>query len=430
MKDSFISVFQKRAILVNVSLTSPYGTSDKGRESERIDSFEELSQLSYTVGAIVVGKVVQKRPAPDSAYYIGRGKADEMSYLIKEKKPDYIIFNNDLSPAQVRNLESVLQTRVIDRTELILAIFGIHARTKQAKLQLELAQLEYALPRLKHLWSHLSRLAGGVRGARGPGEKQLEVDRRLAFNRITNLKKELKRIQIRRKQEVSSRSDNFTVALVGYTNAGKSTLMNTITNLKQLTEDKLFSTLDTKTNIWELSNGQRVLLSDTVGFIRNLPSNLLSSFHATLEEVRQADLLLHIVDASSPDAEEQISAVNSVLKEIQCDNKEIIIILNKIDLADSLELQLLQREFPAGCPISALKRTGLQELENRIDDIMSRRQRELTVKIPVENGRLMAYLYERAVILSKSSDDSSFKVRVRLGYRDLQKAKELGLKVR
>jgi len=424
MNNAWLTVQNKKSILVDVVHQS------MGKNRDNINSLEELSLLADTAGAVVVGQVIQRREKPDNAYYVGRGKAEELAVLAKDKQADYVILNNDLSPSQIRNLEEVVGISVIDRTELILAIFGTHARTNQSRLQLELAHLEYALPRLKHLWSHLSRIGGGVRGDRGPGEKQLEVDRRLSFDRIATLKKELKKIQVRREEEVATRAEDFTVALVGYTNAGKSTLMNTLAHIDQLTEDKLFSTLDTKTNIWEFASGQKVLLSDTVGFIRNLPHKLVESFHATLEEVRQSDLLLHIVDASSPDAESQIDAVNKVLKEIDCDKKDTIIVFNKIDNADRIEVEILRKCFPNACLISALQALGIEELEERLEKIISVRQVELTVKVPVENGRLLAYLHQHGVILDKKMVDSYFKIRLRLGRRDLFKAKELGLKTK
>ena len=419
-----MTVQNKKTILVDVAHQS------MGKNRDNINSLEELSLLASTAGAVVVGEVIQRREKPDNACYIGRGKAEELAALAREKEAEFIIFNNDLSPSQIRNLEEILGIAVIDRTELILAIFGTHARTTQSKLQLELAHLEYALPRLKHLWSHLSRIGGGDRGDRGPGEKQLEVDRRLSFDRIATLKKELKRIQVRREEEVATRSEDFTVALVGYTNAGKSTLMNTLAHIDQLTEDKLFSTLDTKTNIWEFASGQKVLLSDTVGFIRNLPHKLVESFHATLEEVRQSDLLLHIVDASSPDAESQIDAVNKVLKEIDCDKKDIIILLNKSDQADKIEVEILRKRFPDASVISALKGLGIEEVEERLEKIISARQVILTVKVPVENGRLLAYLHQHGIIIDKKISGSYFKVHLRIGHRDLFKARQLGLTVK
>lgn len=424
MKDALITLYQRRVILVGVILPSG--------QNLHLGSIDELALLAETAGAIVLDKATQIRKAPDPTFYIGKGKAEEIAELAGELNAQGIIFNADLSPSQIRNLESVTKTSVIDRTELILAIFSIHARSRQSKLQVDLAQMEYTLPRLKHLWGHLSRLAGGAgaRTMRGPGEKQLEVDRRLAYKRIDSLKEEINQIQKRREQEVSARAEDFTVALVGYTNAGKSTLMNTLTGLKQLTEDKLFSTLDTKTHLWELQSKQKVLLSDTVGFIKNLPHHLVSSFHATLEEVYQADLLLHVVDASSREAEEQIQAVNEVLNEIGCAGKKTIIAFNKIDRSDGIELEILKNKFPDACFISALKGLGLDILEERIEEIIGAYQTEVSVRVPVENGRLMAYLHERGVILKKTLKDSYFSIKVRMGYRDLLKAQNLGLAYR
>ena len=433
MKETILTVYKKPVILVDVVLPardSRFLNAPKSLQDAGNDSMEELAQLAYTAGAIVIDEMTQVRKTPDTAFFIGQGKAQELAELIRYHKAQGVIVNADLSPAQIRNLESVLNTSVIDRTELILAIFSTHARTKQSKLQVELAQLEYTLPRLKHLWGHLSKLggAGGVKiGMRGPGEKQLEVDRRLAFNKITSLKRELQDIQNRRRSEVASRSDNFNVALVGYTNAGKSTLMNALTSLSQLTEDKLFSTLETKTHTWELKSGQKVLLSDTVGFIRNLPHHLVSSFHATLEEVIQADMLLHIVDASSHEAESQIEAVNTVLKKIDCSNKETILVFNKVDQADSIELGILKKKFPGVHLLSALKKIGLDELEKTLDLAISARQVEISVRVPVENGRLLAYLHARGIIMKKTITNTHYQIRIKMGRRDLAKAKEFGL---
>ena len=259
---------------------------------------------------MVVGSMLQKRQQIDIATYIGSGKVEELKALVEAQEADVVVFDNDLGPAQTRNLEKQLEVKVVDRTEVILDIFATHARTHEAHLQVELAQLEYAMPRLKRMWTHLSRYKGGI-GVRGPGEKQLEEDRRLVAHRIQELKAKLAKIQARKEREVASRGDVPTVSLVGYTNAGKSTLMNALTEAGVLVEDKLFATLDTRTRRWRFRGGGHALLSDTVGFIRDLPHALVASFKATLEEARQADLLLHVVDASSPEAESQIQAVKT-----------------------------------------------------------------------------------------------------------------------
>jgi len=270
------------------------------------DPLEELEGLATTAGTRVIGGLVQRREKPDARTFLGRGKVEELEILAHANAADVVIFDNDLSPGQTRNLERVLNTKVLDRTELILDIFATHARTYEARLAVELAQLEYSLPRLKRMWTHLSRMKLGV-GMRGPGEKQLEVDRRLVERRIHDLRSELRGIEKRKERQVAARDDHMTVSLVGYTNAGKSTLMNRLTNAEVLVEDKLFATLDTRTRRWQLPHWGPVLLSDTVGFIRDLPHRLIASFKATLEEARQADLLLHVADVSNPAILDQIT---------------------------------------------------------------------------------------------------------------------------
>ncbi|MEE3220519.1 MAG: GTPase HflX, partial [Planctomycetota bacterium] len=289
------------------------------------DPLEELEGLAQTVGARVVGRLTQRREIPDKATYVGKGKLDELGQLVVASGADVVIFDNDLAPGQTRNLEQALDVKVLDRTELILDIFANRAQTHEARLAVELAQLEYSLPRLKRMWTHLERIEGGI-GMRGPGEKQLEVDRRLVERRIRDLKRDLTAIQQRKERTVAARRDFKTVSLVGYTNAGKSTLMNAMTDAEVLVQDKLFATLDTRTRRWQLPGWGPVLLSDTVGFIRNLPHTLIASFKATLEESRQANLLLHVADASNPEALDQISSVYSVLEEIGIEEKDTLLV--------------------------------------------------------------------------------------------------------
>ncbi len=279
------------------------------------DPLDELRSLATTAGALVVGGLCQRRLKINPATYIGKGKVQELTEQAEAVEADVIVFDNDLSPPQIRNLEKATKIKVLDRSELILDIFATRARTAEARLQVELAQLEYALPRLRQMWSHLGRAAAGI-GTRGPGETQLEEDRRLVDLRIRDLKTRLHEVQARKEREVASRREEHTVSLVGYTNAGKSTLMNALTGAGVYVEDKLFSTLDTRTRQWHIKDlGCRVLLSDTVGFIRDLPHHLVASFRkATLEEARQARLLMHVVDASNPHAEEHIKAVKKVTR--------------------------------------------------------------------------------------------------------------------
>ena len=262
-----------------------------------------------------------------------------------------VLFDNDLSPAQMANLEEATGVKVLDRSELILDIFASRARTFEARLAVELAQLQYALPRLKRMWTHLSRLKMGI-GMRGPGEKQLEVDRRLVEKRIGDLRHELKAIERRKEREVAARHDRMTVSLVGYTNAGKSTLLNALTGAGVLAEDKLFATLDTRTRRWQLPGWGPVLLSDTVGFIRDLPHHLIASFKATLEESRQADLLLHVADVGNPAALDQIGAVYGVLEELDIEAKDTLLVLNKVDLADRGQLATVLSRYPNAWPLA------------------------------------------------------------------------------
>src|SRR5579864_7239089 len=333
-----LTVHLERAVLISVALPA--------RPWISADPLEEFRGLAHTAGAVVVGGLAQKRQRIVPGTYIGKGKLQELHDEVQAQDADVVIFDNDLSAAQVRNLEKNLGVKVLDRSELILDIFATRARSIEARLQVELAQLEYSLPRLKRMWTHLSRYKGGI-GLRGPGETQLEEDRRLVDHRIRDLRARLVEVQARKEREVRSRREEHTVSLVGYTNAGKSTLMNALTGAGVYVEDKLFSTLDTRTRQWRLQDWGRVLLSDTVGFIRDLPHHLIASFKATLEETRQARLLLHVVDAGNPYAEEQIKAVNAVLKELGCDDKPMLLVLNKADrVTDRSYLDVLMKHYP------------------------------------------------------------------------------------
>ncbi|MCI0743419.1 MAG: GTPase HflX, partial [Gemmataceae bacterium] len=358
-----LTVRLEKAVLVSVALPQRPWVGD--------DPLEELRGLTTTAGAVPMGGVLQKRDAVVPGTYIGKGKLEELKAEVEAQDADVVIFDNDLSPAQVRNLEKATGVKVIDRSELILDIFATRARSVAARLQVELAQLEYALPRLKRMWTHLSRYKGGI-GLRGPGETQLEEDRRLVALKIRDLKHRLGEVQARKEREVRARFEEHTVSLVGYTNAGKSTLMNLLTGAGVLAEDKLFSTLDTRTRQWRLADWGKVLLSDTVGFIRDLPHHLVASFKATLEEARQARLLLHVVDAASPGAEEQIQAVNKVLDELGCKDKPTLLVLNKVDqVTDVSRLHVLEKHHPRSVTISAAKRIGLEKLQDAVIELLS-----------------------------------------------------------
>ncbi len=416
MKEGSRTVHSEKAILV--------GLVEDAIDPRAGEPLEELASLAETAGADVRHRLVQRRRTPDARTYIGEGKVGEISEIAAGEKIDVVIFDDDLSPAQIRNLEKELKKRVIDRTALILDIFATHARTRQAKLQVELAQLEYLLPRLQRMRSYLGQQAGGMAGGgsigvRGPGEMKVEVDRRIARRRVFELKKELEDITKRKQREVAARGlDAYTVSLVGYTNAGKSTLMNALTRAGVLAEDKLFSTLDTRTRLWKLGNGAKVLLSDTVGFIRKLPHGLVSSFHATLEEVVQADLLLHVVDASHPECAEQIAAVEDVLAQIGAKEKETLLVFNKIDrLRDAVELSILANRHPGAVAISAGSGAGIDALESRVFEALSGRLLEMELKIPHKEGRLLAELGAHAVLLSRESDDEGQLLRLRVPKR-------------
>jgi GTP-binding protein HflX len=341
------------------------------------------------------------------ASYIGKGKLVELHEQVLASDANVIIFDNDLTPGQVRNLEKATDRKVIDRSELILDIFATRARSVEARLQVELAQLEYSLPRLRQMWSHLGRTAGGI-GTRGPGETQLEEDRRLVDARIRDLKSRLVEVQARKEREVRSRKEEHTVSLVGYTNAGKSTLMNALTGAGVFAEDKLFSTLDTRTRQWHLKDFGKVLLSDTVGFIRDLPHHLIASFKATLEEARQARLLMHVIDASNPQAEEHIRAVNKVLTELGCGEKPALLVLNKIDrLSDLSYLQVLQAQHPRAVPISAAANQGLEDLQEAVISMLSADYANAAVETDMANGKVLAYLGAHAEIYRQEYRDNN-----------------------
>ncbi|MBU6277195.1 MAG: GTPase HflX [Planctomycetes bacterium] len=382
----------ERAVVVGVLLDEP---------ADPEHPLDEIGGLAETAGATVVAGLTQRRASPDQTTYLGKGKVTELATLVAANDADVVIFDNDLSPAQTRNLEKALSTKVLDRSEVILDIFAARARTYEARLAVELAQLEYSLPRLKRMWTHLSRLKMGI-GMRGPGEKQLEVDRRLVEKRIHELREELAGIHGRRERQVAARQDHLTVSLVGYTNAGKSTLLNRLTGSDELAEDKLFATLDTRTRRWRLPGWGPVLLSDTVGFIRDLPHRLIASFKATLEETRQADLLLHVADASSPLVDRQIAAVRAVLDELGVADKDTLLVLNKIDaIAERPVLDALLDRYPQAVAVSARSGTGIATLARATSDSLGRNFSDIDVDTDPGNGRLLAWIAAHGEVLSR-----------------------------
>lgn len=378
------------------------------------DPLAELEGLATTAGCTVGSGLVQRRESLNPATALGKGKTEELRMLVDHCGADVVIFDNDLQPAQMRNLEKAVGVKVLDRTELILDIFASNAQTHESRLAVELAQLEYSLPRLKRMWTHLSRVKMGV-GMRGPGEKQLEVDRRLVEKRIHDLRTELERIERRKERTVRSRSNHMTVSLVGYTNAGKSTLMNALTDASVLAEDKLFATLDTRTKRWQLPNWGPVLLSDTVGFIRDLPHRLIASFKATLEEAHQADLLLHVCDGSSPVVLDQIGSVFSVLEEIEIDTKATLLVVNKVDLLESnAGLDAILNRYPHAIPISARSGLGLEALSRAVSDALSRSFLEVEVTAGVGNGRAMAFVAAHGDVIDREFDAEHVVIRCRM----------------
>jgi GTP-binding protein HflX len=399
----------------------------------------ELTALAESAGAVIVDRFIQKVNRINPATYIGSGKAKMLAERVKNKEADVVIFDNDLSPAQIRELEKIVECKVLDRSELILDIFATRARTHQAKLQVELAQLEYTYPRLTRMWSHLDTVAGaggaggvgavGGIGTRGTGEKQLEIDRRLVNKRITELKRNITAIDKRKMREIEGRNDFYTISLVGYTNAGKSTLMNALTDAGVFVQDQLFATLDTRTRKWEVDSGVEVLLSDTVGFVSKLPHHLVASFKATLEETINADLLLHVVDASSVDVFEQIKSVETVLKELDCDQKDMLVLLNKSDcIADKAVFESVQTVFPEALSVSAKTGLNLDQLREKIADKVCGQNVRVRVTSGPGEGKLQSYLRTVGSELEEEYSDGSVQTDVTLGKNQLAQLKRLGAK--
>lgn len=419
MKATIPTVFRRRVILAAVRVP----------EFEDGASLEELRSLTRTAGGMVVGTLVQNLPRFHPATLLGSGKVEELKALAQDTDAGVVVFDNSLSPAQVRNLEKALERSVMDRAELILDIFATRAVTKEARLQVELARLQYMLPRLVGRRTSMEQIqlavspSGAVAAGRGPGERQIEYDRRVLRRRIFELHRKIEEIEARRERLVARRaSENFTVCLTGYTNAGKSTLMNALTGADALVENRLFSTLDTRTRTWTLRNGLKVLLSDTVGFIRRLPPALVKSFHATLEEVRQADLLLHVADASDPEVDRQLETVRSVLRELGCESTPTILVLNKLDaLPDRVTLSMLQSRNPDAVFLSARTREGIERLEDRVLDAISDRVERVRLRIPLSEGKLLTEIRTKYAILGQNYTDSHALLDVLLPKRDRYK---------
>ena len=392
---------QERALLIGLE-------KDGVSKWDLRDSMEELRELANSAGAEVVDTITQKLPKPTAPYYIGKGKAELIKNSLQYREVTSVIFDDELSPAQGRNLETLLARKVLDRTQLILDIFAQRARSREGRLQIELAQLQYLLPRLTRMWHHLSRQTGGI-GTRGPGETQLEVDRRRVQERIARLERELESVRKTRAVQRQGRKRHQwpVAAVVGYTNAGKSTLLNLLTGADVVAVDKLFATLDPTTRSFVLPNKQRVLLTDTVGFLRKLPHTLIESFKATLEEVTEADLLIHIVDLSHPRADEQMDAVDAVIKEIDAFGKQTLIVFNKIDHLKNRELaDIYANRFPGSVAISARTGEGVDKLVHALQEALSSWRLRTRFRIPSSESALIAEIHRVGHVLELKYEEN------------------------
>jgi len=385
--------------------------------AEGHEHLEELARLTDTAGADVVSRLQQRLDSPHPKLYIGEGKAAELRELVEETRATLVIFDDELSPAQGKNLEDALKTRIMDRAELILDIFATRARSSEAQMQVELAQLQYMLPRLKRMWTHLTR--GGGIGFRGPGETQLETDRRIIGRRIAELRRKLQTVAQRRATQRKGRADEFRAALVGYTNAGKSSVMRGLSGADVFIEDRLFATLDPATRAVELEPGARVLLTDTVGFIRKLPHHLVASFRATLEEVVDADLLVHVVDAAHPGWPEQVQVVDEVLADLGVGRRPQLLAFNKVDQLTHSEEESLEARVGAhfeqpAVLCSTVEPNGLDSLRAALLGQVRAQRPELRVSIPMHDGEALAAVYREGEVLARTERNSRIELRARL----------------
>ncbi len=448
---SSIEVSSERAILAAVRL--PDSTYD------HTDPFGELRDLAEQAGAVIVGELTQNLPKPVSSTYMGSGKVTELKALCETLNASTIIFDHDLSPKQIANIEKETERKVIDRSELILDIFASRATTREAQLQVELAQVEYTLPRLRAMWTHLERIVGvggiGGIGTRGPGEQQLEIDRRLAQAKRLDLERELEVIQARKRREVQARkAEHFTVGLVGYTNAGKSTIFNTMTAGGAYADNRLFATLLTRTRQWDLGGGLSVMLSDTVGFVRDLPHNLIASFKATLDEAVHADVLLIVVDVADPAADMHYKTVTTVVDDLMSEAQEDakragepfsapqrIVLLNKADrLKDNAELLVWQQRVPGAIPLCALPAPegtppemlpmGQAELVRQLRDLAQGQVEEMEISLPFKHSKAIHLIETQGTVLDRSYDGDSVTIRVRIGRRQVEHLRAGGARIK
>ncbi len=389
------------------------------------EHLDELEELALTAGAETILKVTQERFSTDSAYYIGKGKAEELKSLIEMNNINIVIFDDDLSPVQVRNLEKLLDRKIVDRSGLILDIFASRAKTKEAKTQVELAQLQYMLPRLTRAWTHLSKQYGGI-GTKGPGETQIETDRRIIRNRISMLKGKLDKIEKQRTTQSQGRKDFVRVTLVGYTNAGKSTLFNILTQADVFAEDKLFATLDSTTRMFDLGKNQKILLSDTVGFIRKLPPNLVASFKSTLNEVRDADIILHVVDYSHPYYEDHVNVVEQTLRELGAENKSQIKVFNKVDMiAERSKLDYVRNKYENSVIISAKRGINISNLKSLLLNFIEDQFVEEQVELNITESKKAAIIHTLAEVLSTKYEDEAIFIKYKTNKENSEKIKKI-----
>ena len=377
------------------------------------EHLSELGELADTAGADTIFKIVQAKNRIDPAYYIGKGKAEELAQLVEFNDIDLVIFDDDLTPVQIRNLETLFNRKIIDRSGLILDIFALRAKTKEAKTQVELAQLQYILPRLTRAWTHLSKQYGGI-GTKGPGETQIETDRRLIRNKISHLKNQLKKIESQRDTQSRKRKEHVRISIAGYTNAGKSTLFNLLTCSDAFAEDKLFATLDSTTRVLELHKSEKVLISDTVGFIRKLPPNLVASFKSTLNEVRDADIILHVIDMAHPYYEDHLRIVDETLKEFGSDAKTEIKVFNKVDFVeDKSRIEYILNTYEDSVIISAKKGINISKLMEMLQHTLKSSYVDEEVTIPIDETKLASQIHTLAEVYSTTYLDDVIKLKYR-----------------
>ena len=404
-----------------VLLVGIYGLSSEKFQAQ--EHLEELALLTCTAGGIPVAKILQQRNRPDVNSYVGKGKLNEINGQINALGVKTIIFDDDLSPTQIRNIEKVTDGKVLDRSALILDIFASRAQTAAAKTQVELAQLQYLLPRLTRYWTHLSRQSGGI-GTKGPGETQIETDRRIISQRIGVLKLKLEKLDKQRTTQRKSRDQMTRVSLVGYTNAGKSTLMNALTNSCVFAENQLFATLDSTVRRHQLKS-QEILLSDTVGFIRKLPHHLVQSFKSTLDEVREADLLIHLIDGSSKMVHEYIEVVEQTLKELKSNKKQTLLVFNKVDRIDDEQHEMLRAEYPSALFISSVRGIGLSQLEEAIEQKIESKYRQVDLDIPIQAYRAVAFIHQRANVENEKYNGEYVHISCRIDEKDFKQLSKM-----